>query len=145
MCLASVYRLFFPFHLKVRTLDSDSDTIESHLELPILCSSNAARYHPFKEYKKLPEDQREELGLWRNKRSNKNTDQGDGGGHPKKQKNDSRISELETQNKDLNDRITQILATVSAQGQSAPDPQNTNDSNRTNPNLVRIHRPPTQN
>ena len=54
------------------------------------------RYHAFKEYKKLPEDQREELRLWRSKRSNKNTDQGDGGGPPKKQKNDSRISALET-------------------------------------------------
>ena len=43
MCLASVYGIFFPFHLKVRTLDSDSDTIDSHLELPILCSYNAAR------------------------------------------------------------------------------------------------------
>ena len=43
MCLASVYRLLFPFRLKVRTLDSASDTIESHLELSILCSSNAAR------------------------------------------------------------------------------------------------------
>ena len=79
------------------------------------------------------------------KRSNKNTDHGDGGGQPKKQKNDSRILALETQNKDLNDKITQILATLSAQGQSAPDPQNTNKSNRTNPNLVRIHRHPTQN
>ena len=103
------------------------------------------RYHAFKEYKKLSEDQREELRLWRSKRSNKNTDQGDGGGQPKKQKNDSRISALETRNKYLNDKITQILATVSSQGQSAPDPQNTNDSNRTNPNLVRIHIPPTQN
>ena len=103
------------------------------------------RYHEFKEYKKLPEDQREELRLWRSKRSNNNTDQGEGGGQPKKQKNDSRISEMETQNKDLNDKITQILATVSAQGQSAPDPQNTNVSNRTNPNLVRIHILPTQN
>ena len=46
------------------------------------------RYHAFKEYKKLPEDQREELRLWRSKRSNKNTDQGDSGGQPKKQKND---------------------------------------------------------
>ena len=80
------------------------------------------RYHAFTEYKKLPEDQREELRLWRIKRSKKNTYQGDGGGHPKKQKNDSRILALETQNKDLNDKITQILATVSAQGQSAPDP-----------------------
>ena len=84
------------------------------------------RYHTFKEYKKLPEDQIEELRLWRSKRSNKNTDQGDGGRQPKRQKNDSRISALETQNKDLNDKITQILAKVSAQGQSAPDPQNTN-------------------
>ena len=48
------------------------------------------------------------------KRFNKNTDQGDGGGQPKKQKNDSRISALETQNKDLNGKITQILETVSA-------------------------------
>ena len=103
------------------------------------------RYHAFKEYKKLPEDQREELRLWRSKRSNKNTYQGDGGRQPKKQKNDSRISALETQNKDFNDNITQLLAKMSAQGQSAPDPQNTNESNRTNPNLVRIHRPPTQN
>ena len=103
------------------------------------------RYHEFKEYKKLPEDQREELRLWRSKRSNKNTDQGDSGGQPKKQKNDSRISALETHNKDLNDNITHILATVSAQGQSAPDPQNTDESNRTNPNLVRIHILPTQN
>ena len=103
------------------------------------------RYHAFKEYKKLPEDQREELRLWRSKRSNKNTDQGDGGGQPKRQKNDSRISALKTQNKDLNDKITQILETVSAQGQSAQQLQNTTASNRTKPNLVRIHRPPTQN
>ena len=103
------------------------------------------RYHVFKEYKKLPEDQREELRLWSSKRSKKNTDQGDGGRQPKKQKNDSRISALETQNKDLNNKITQLLATVSAQGQSVQEPQNTNASNRTNPNLVRIHRPPTQN
>ena len=103
------------------------------------------RYHAFKEYKKLPEDQREELRLWRSKRSNKNTDRGDGGGKPKKQKNYSRISALETQNKDLNDNITQLLATVSAQGQSSTDPQNTTASNRTKPNLVRIHRTPTQN
>ena len=41
-------------------------------------------YHAFKEYKKLPEDQREELLLWRSNRSNKNEDQGDGGGPPKK-------------------------------------------------------------
>ena len=75
------------------------------------------RYHAFKEYKKLPEYQREELRLWRSKISNKNTDQGDGGGQHKKKKNDSRISALETQNKDLNDKITQILATVSSQGQ----------------------------
>ena len=74
------------------------------------------RYQAFKECKKLPEDQREELRLWRSKRSNKNTDQGDGGGQPKKQKNDSSISALETQNKDLNYKITQLLATVSAQG-----------------------------
>ena len=53
-------------------------------------------YHSFKEYKKLREDQREELQLWRRKRSNKNLHQGDGGGAPKKQKNDSRISALET-------------------------------------------------
>ena len=65
--------------------------------------------------------------------------------NPRKKKNDSRISALETQNKDLNDKTTQILETLSAQGQSAPDPQNTNESNRTNPNLVRIHRPPNQN
>ena len=64
------------------------------------------RYHAFKEYKKLPEDQREELRLWRCQRSDKNTDQGDGGRPPKKQKNDSRISALETQNKDLKDKIT---------------------------------------
>ena len=70
------------------------------------------RYHAFKEYKKLPEDQIEELRLWRIKRSNKNTEQGDGGEQPKRQKNDSRISALETHNKDLNDKITQLLATV---------------------------------
>ena len=81
------------------------------------------RYHAFKEYNMLPEYQREELRLWRSKISNKNTDQGDGGGKPKKQNNDSRILALETQNKDLNDKITQLLATVSAQVQSAPDPQ----------------------
>ena len=103
------------------------------------------RYHSFKEYKKLPEYQREELQLWRSKRSNKNADQVDGGGPPKKQKNGSLISSLETQNKDLNDKITQLLATVSYQGQPAQEPQNTTVSNRTNPNLVRIHRPPTQN
>ena len=103
------------------------------------------RYHAFKEYKKLPEDQREELRLWRSKRSNKITDQGDGGGQPKRQKNDSRISALDTQNKDLNDKITQIMETVSAQGQLAQELQNTTASNRTNPNLVRIHRPPPQN
>ena len=103
------------------------------------------RYHAFKEYKRLPEDQREELRLWRSKRSNKNTYQGDGGGQPKKQNYYSRISALETQNKDLNDKTTELLATVSAQGQSAPEPQNNNASNRTNPNPVRIHRPPTQN
>ena len=40
------------------------------------------RYHAFNEYKKLPEDQREELRLWRSKISNKNKDQGDGGGQP---------------------------------------------------------------
>ena len=102
-------------------------------------------YHAFKEYKKLPEDQREELRLWRSKISNKNTEQGDGGGQPKKQKNDSRISALETQNKHLNDKITQLLATVSAKGQSSQEPQKTTASNRTNPNLLRIHRPPTQN
>ena len=102
------------------------------------------RYYSFKEYKKLPEDQREELGLWRSKRS-KNADQGDGGGPTKKQKNDSRISALETYNKDLNDKITQLLATVSAQGHPAKETQNTTVSNRTNPSLVRIHRPPTQN
>ena len=103
------------------------------------------RYYPFKEYKKLPEDQRKELKLWISKRSNKNADQGVCGGPTKKQKIDSRISSLETQDKDLNDKITQILAKVSAQRQSAQDPQNTTVSNRTNPNLVRIHRPPTQN
>ena len=81
------------------------------------------RYHAFKAYKKLPEDQIEELRLWRSKRSNKNTDQGDGGGQPKKQNNDSRISALETQNKDPSDKITQLLATVSAQGQSSQEPQ----------------------
>ena len=83
------------------------------------------RYHAFKEYKKIPEDQREELRIWRSKRSNKNTDQGDGDGQPKKQKNNSRISALETHNKDLNDKITHILATVSAQGQPEQDPQST--------------------
>ena len=103
------------------------------------------RYHTFKEYKKLPEDQREELQLLISKRSNKNSDQGDGGGTRKKQKNDSRISALETQNKDLNDKITQLLATLSAQGQPAQEPQNMTVSNRTKPNLVSIHRPPTQN
>ena len=103
------------------------------------------RYHTFKEYMKLPEDQREELRLCRSKISNKNTDQGDGGGQPKKQKNDSSISALETQNKDLNDKTTQLLATVSSQVQSAQDPQSTTASNSTNPNLVRIHIPPTQN
>ena len=103
------------------------------------------RYHAFKEYKKLPEDQREELRLWRIKRSNKNTYKGDSGGQLKKKKNDSRILALETQNKDLKDKITQLLATVSPQGQSTQDPQNTTASNRTNPNLVRIYRPPTKN
>ena len=103
------------------------------------------RYYSFKEYKKLPEYQREELLIWRSKRSNKNTDQGDGGGPTKKQNNNSRISALETQNKDLNNNITQILATVSAQVQPAQEPQNTTVSNRTNPSLVRIQRPPTQN
>ena len=103
------------------------------------------RYHALKEYKKLPEDQREELRLRRSKRSNKNTDQGNGGGQLKKQNNDSRISALETQNKDLNNKITKILATLSAQGQSAQDPQNTTASNMIKPNLVSIHRPPTQN
>ena len=103
------------------------------------------RYHAFKEYKNLPEDQREEPRLWISKRYNKNSDQGDGGGPPKKQNNDSRISALKTHNRDLNDKITHLLATVSAQGQPAQDPQNTTMSNSTNPNLVRIHRPPTQN
>ena len=37
------------------------------------------RYHAFKEYKKLHEDQIEELRLWRSKRFKNNTDQGDGG------------------------------------------------------------------
>ena len=46
------------------------------------------RYYLFKLYKKLPEYQREELRIWRSKRSNKNADQGDGGGPTKKQKND---------------------------------------------------------
>ena len=32
------------------------------------------RYHSFNEYEKLPEDQREDLPIWRSKRSNKNTD-----------------------------------------------------------------------
>ena len=50
------------------------------------------RYHTFKECKKLPEDQREELILWISKRYNKNTYQCDGGGQPKKQKNYSWIS-----------------------------------------------------
>ena len=102
-------------------------------------------YYSFKEYKKLPEYQREELRLWRSKRSNKNEEQGDGGGTTKKQKNDSRVSALEIQNKDLNYKITQLLATVSDQGQPAQEPQNITVSNRKNPNLVRIHRPPTQN
>ena len=75
----------------------------------------------------------------------KNADQGDGGGPTKKQNNDSQISALETQNKDLNEKITQILATVSAQGHPAQEPQNTTVSNRTNPSVLRIHRPPTQN
>ena len=75
----------------------------------------------------------------------KNADQGDGGGNTKKQKNESRISALETQNKDLNDKINQLLATVSAQGQPEQEPQNTTVSNRSNPSLVRIHRPPTHN
>ena len=103
------------------------------------------RYNAFKEYKKLPENQIEELILWRSKRYNKNTYQGDGCGQPKKQNNDSRISALEKQNKDLNDKTTQLLATVSSQVQSAQDPQNTTASNRKNPNLVSIHIPPTQN
>ena len=93
----------------------------------------------------MPEDQREELRLWRSKRSNKNADQGDGGGPPKKQNNDYRISSLERKNKDLNDKITQLLATVSDQGQPEKEPKNTTVSNMSNPNLVRIHRPPTQN
>ena len=74
------------------------------------------RYYSFKEYKKLPEYQREQLRLWRSKTSNKNADQGDGGVPPKKQSNDSRISSLETQNEDLNGKITQLLTTVSDQG-----------------------------
>ena len=82
------------------------------------CSSGVElRYCAFKEYKNLPEYQIEELWLWRSTQSNKNSDQGDGGGPPKKQMNDSLISALETQNKDLNAKITQLLATVSAQGQ----------------------------
>ena len=44
------------------------------------------RYHSFEEYKKLPEDQREELRLWRSKRLNINEDQGNGG-EPTKKKN----------------------------------------------------------
>ena len=75
----------------------------------------------------------------------KNADQGEGGGPLPPKMNDSRISALETQNKDLNDKITQLLVTVSSQGQPAKEPQNNTVSNRTNPNLVRIHRPPTQN
>ena len=102
------------------------------------------RYYSFQEYTKLPEDQREEPRLWRSKRSNKDADQGDGGGPTKTQNNDYQISALETQNKDLNDKITQILATVSTQGNSAQEPQNTTVSNRTIPSLVRVHRPPTQ-
>ena len=103
------------------------------------------RYNSFKEYKKLLEDQREELQLRRSKMSNKNADQGDGGGPPKKQNIEYQISALETHNKDLNNKITQLLATVSDQGHPAQEPQNTTVSNRTNPNLVSIHRPPTQN
>ena len=103
------------------------------------------RYHTFKEYKKLPEDQREELRLRRSKRPNKNADQGDGGGAPNKQKNDYQISALETQKIYLNDKITQLLATVPDQGQPLQDPQNTTVSNSTNSNLVRIYRPTTQN
>ena len=89
--------------------------------------------------------QREELQLFRRKRSRKNADQSDGGGPTKKQNNDSQISALETQNKDLNDNIAQLLAIVSAQRQLAQEPQNTTVLNRTNPRLVSIHRPPTQN
>ena len=93
----------------------------------------------------MPGDQIEELRLWRRKRSNKNSYQGDDGGPTKKQNNDSQISALETQNKYLNNKITQILATLSAQEQPAQETQNNTVSNRTNPSLVRIHRPPTQN
>ena len=108
-------------------------------------SGEELRYHAFKEYKNLNEDQRKELRLWRSKMSNKNAEQGDSAGPPKVNKDDYRISALETQNKDLNDNITQLLATVSAQGQPEQDPQNNTVPNRTNPDLVRIHRPPIQN
>ena len=102
-------------------------------------------YYSLKQYKKMPEDQTEELRIWRIKRSNKNADQGDGGGPSEKQNNDSQISALETHNKELNDKTNQLLATVSAQGQPSQEPHNTTVYNKENPNLVRIHRPPTQN
>ena len=65
----------------------------------------------------------------------KNAYRGDGGGPTKKQTNYSRISALETHNKDLNDKTTQLMAKVSDRGQPAQEPQNTTVSNRTNPNI----------
>jgi len=72
-----------------------------------------------KKIKALSEEQKDELRAWRTEKFNKNVVEGQlEQGLVKKEKMESRISALETQNKDLNGKITQLVATISVQGQA---------------------------
>ena len=99
----------------------------------------AMRYYPYPEYKALSDEQRQELSEW-----SKNN----GRRHPnkKRKREQSKISALRTELKELKATIaaasTTTEATIAAASSTNQTPQR---NNRTNPALQRVSRPPTQN
>ena len=99
------------------------------------------RYYPYPEYKALSDEQRQELSEW--SRDN-------GRRHPnlskKRKREKSKIAAMRTELKELKATIaaasTTTEATIAASSSRNQTPQ---QSNRTNPALQRVTRPPTQN
>lgn len=95
------------------------------------------RYYARDAFKALPQEQRDELAAWNNKR--KAAQGGDGVGQGKNsrkaKKRKERISSLESQ-------IEELKATIAAATTLPPPPKATNSTNSA---LTRVPRPPTQN
>ena len=114
------------------------------------------RYYKGKEFAQLSDEQREELIAHREKFGNlkkRGKRKGEPGNDPsnnKKKKHEARIAALETTNKDLADQVKDLIATIASQGtlptpSTLPPTQSPAISNRSNRNLTRVPRPPTQN